>query len=209
MHEYDIALKSVLRRLSGSVLRELTGFTVARWHNTELPAVQSRRADMLGETAEGTLLHIELQSTNHAGMALRMLEYAVAIHRQFGRLPEQMVLYVGQAKMRMNGEVKGAQLEFHCRMMDIRELDSERLIASGAIEDNVVAVLTRLGNERVAVKQILRRIASCGPERRAEAFAELGLLAGLRDLWPLIEREAKQMPILNDIMDHPFFRTPN
>ena len=84
MHEYDIALKCVLRRLTGRALRELTGFAVARWHNAELPAVQSRRADMLGETANGTLVHIELQSTNQSGMALRMLEYAAAIHRQFG-----------------------------------------------------------------------------------------------------------------------------
>jgi hypothetical protein len=29
------------------------------------------------------------------------------------------------------------------------------------------------------------------------------LLAGLRDFGPLVEQEAKQMPILGDIMDHP------
>jgi len=83
MHEYDITLKRVLRRLTGSVLRELTGFTVRRWHNAELPEVHSRRADMLGETAGGDLVHIELQSTNQSGMALRMLEYTTAIYGQF------------------------------------------------------------------------------------------------------------------------------
>lgn len=39
---------------------------------------------MLGETADGTLVHIELQSTNEAGMAIRMLEHATAIHGQLG-----------------------------------------------------------------------------------------------------------------------------
>jgi len=62
---------------------------------------------MLGETADGTLVHIELQSTNQSGMALRMLEYAAAIRRQFGHFPEQVVVYVGQAKLRMNGELQG------------------------------------------------------------------------------------------------------
>ncbi len=202
MHEYDIALKSVLRRLSGSVLRELTGFTVARWHNTELSKVQNRHVDMLGETADGTLVHIELQSTNQSGMALRMLEYAAAIHRQFGRFPEQVVLYVGYDKLRMSGELRGPCLDFHCRMIDIREMDGDRLIATRRLEDNVIAVLGRLSDERIAVRRILRRIARCGSGRRAAEFDELTLLVGLRRLEPVFNQEAKQMPILNDIMDH-------
>jgi hypothetical protein len=39
-------------------------------------------------------LHIELQSTNQRDMTLRMPGYSLAIHRQFRRFPEQMVLYV-------------------------------------------------------------------------------------------------------------------
>lgn len=105
MHEYDVTLKSVLRRSSGTVLRKLTGLSVKRWHNVELPAVQNRRVDMLGETADGTLLHIELQSTNRQNMALRMLGYSLAIHRQFRRFPEQLVLYVREPPLRMKDRI--------------------------------------------------------------------------------------------------------
>ncbi len=101
MHEYDIALKSILMRLPGSVLEELTGFAITRWHNAELPQVRNPRVDLLGETADGRLVHIELQKTNDPCMALRMAEYAWAIYKQFGRFPEQIVLYVGEAPMRM------------------------------------------------------------------------------------------------------------
>jgi len=191
--------------LTGSVLLDLTGFTVTRWHNTELPAVQSRRADMLGETAEGTLVHIELQSTNQVGMALRMLEYAVAIHRQFQRFPQQIVLYVGQEPLRMKGSIEGSHLAFSCKMVDIRSLDGEALIASGNVEDNIIAIVTQLGNEREAVKRILARIAACEPQLRGEALRDLTLLAGLRAVAPVIKQETEQMPILNDIMDHPLF----
>jgi len=45
MHEYDIALKSVLRRLTGRVLAELTGFEIQRWLNV-------RVAGSVGETAD-------------------------------------------------------------------------------------------------------------------------------------------------------------
>ena len=47
---------------------------VARWHNTERPEVPSRLADLLAETHDATLFHIELQSTNDPRMADRMLE---------------------------------------------------------------------------------------------------------------------------------------
>jgi hypothetical protein len=87
-------------------------------------------------------------------MALRML---AAIHRQFGRFPEQVVLYVGYARLRMKGELRGPQLEYRCRMADIRELDGDRLIATGRVEDNVIAVLGRLRDERIAVRRILGR----------------------------------------------------
>ncbi len=202
MHEYDITLKSVLRRLTGSVLLELTGFRVTRWHNVELPEVRSGRADMLGETADGTLVHIELQSTNESGMALRMLEYATAICSQFGRFPEQVVLYVGRAPLRMRDRIAGPKLEFTCKIMDIRELDAEPLIASNVLEDNVVAVLAKLKNQGDAVRRILLRIGVSEPERRALALKELIQLAALRELEPIIRREAKQMPILDDIMDN-------
>ena len=79
MHEYDVALKSILMRLPGRVLEELTGFAITRWHNAELPQVRHPRVDLLGETADGRLVHIELQSTNDIDMALRMAEYAWAV----------------------------------------------------------------------------------------------------------------------------------
>ncbi len=175
MHEYDIALKSALRCLTGNVLRELTGCEVTRWENVELVDVQSRRADMLGETSDGGLLHIEMQSSNEAGMAARMLEYAAAINRQFGKIPQQLVLYVGRGKLRMKTELPGHGWSFRCRIVDIRELDGDRLIAGGQVEDNVIAVLANLRDERAAIRKILTRIARCGPLRRESALAQTGV----------------------------------
>ena len=188
MHEYDIALKSILTRPEGSALHRLTGFAVARWHNAELPEVRSRRADLLGEAAQGELRHIELQSTHHPRMALRMLEYSAAICRIYGRFPEQAVLYVGNAPLRMQGQLTGPRLSFDCSMIDIRELDSEPLLTSRNLDDNVVAILLRLADETVAVRRILASIAEHDPAQRAAAIAELMILAGLRKLGPLIER---------------------
>ncbi len=91
MHEYDTALKLLLQSSAASTLRQVTnGLIITNWLEVELPQVQSRRADLLGMTAEGAFLHIELQSSNDSAMPLRMAEYALAIYRKFNRLPKQV-----------------------------------------------------------------------------------------------------------------------
>ena len=146
MHEYDIALKSILMRLPGSVIEELTGFAITRWHNAELPQVRNPRVDLLGETADGRLVHIELQSTNDPNMSLRMAEYAWAIYKRFGRFTEQIVLYVGEAPMRMKNSLEGGSVSVRFRLVDIREFSAEPLLASDRLEDNVIAVLMSAGD---------------------------------------------------------------
>lgn len=96
MHEYDVTLKLLLEGSAGLAMRELTDVDVARWLNVELPKLQHLRVDLLGETGERELVHIELQSSNDASMALRMAEYCFGVYRLFRRLPRQILLYVGE-----------------------------------------------------------------------------------------------------------------
>lgn len=201
VHEYDTTLKNLLCNGQES-LRALTSVNVDRWHNVELPEVRSLRVDLLGESRDNRLIHIELQSTHDAAMALRMLEYSAAVWRQFGRFPEQVVLYVGEAPLRMTGILSGPNFSLECRIVGIRELDGTRLLASPRIEDNIIAVLTRVRDQRATVKQILTSIASADPVRRMNALTVFMIVAGLRRLEEIIEEEVNQMPILDDIMDH-------
>lgn len=202
VHEYDTALKSVIRRLSGSALLTLTGFAIERWHNVELPEVRTLRVDMVGETGNGSLVQLELQSTNDADMALRMAEYALAVYRHFRQFPHQVVLYVGRAPLRMPEILAAHSIGFRFRLVDIRELDGEALLASGNAEENIIEVLMRFGDTRAAVRRILERISESDPAQREIALREFIVLAGLRRLGAIIEEETKAMPILDDIMDH-------
>lgn len=133
--------------------------------------MRSRRADLLGETLDGTLIHVELQSTNDLRMVYRMLDYAVAIESDFHRFPQQVVLYVGEAPLRMEHRIESEEpkLSYECGMIDIRELDEEPLLSSASLEDNVVAVLARLSDRTEAVRAILGRIAMANPEDRSLA----------------------------------------
>ncbi len=87
-------------------------------------------------------------------------------------------------------------------VVDIRELDGTPLLASASADENVIAVLMRLGDERMAVPRVLRRISQSAPGERDLALKELTILAGPRGLGEIRHEERKTMPILDDIMDH-------
>src|SRR5277367_2585003 len=132
MHEYDISLKLLLRGSGGGILRSLTGGEeVTKWLDVEMPEMQNTRVDLLGETASGHLIHIELQSTNDSAMALRMVEYWVRVYRLFGRFPRQILLYVGEADLRMQTELAGPNFSFRYEAADIRDFDGDKLLESG------------------------------------------------------------------------------
>ena len=84
------------------------------------------------------------RASNDAAMPLRMAEYCLGVYRLFGQFPRQIVLYVGEAPLRMESELRGPDVSFAYRLIDIRTLDGDRLLESGEVGDNVIAILARI-----------------------------------------------------------------
>jgi len=104
--------------------------------------------------------------------------------------------------MRMRDRFHGYQY----RIVDVSRIDAEPLLASDRLEDNVIAVLFRLTDQRAALRRILMRIAQAEPGRRAEAAKGLFVLAGLRRLRPMLkeeERKARTVDITYDWFTDP------
>jgi hypothetical protein len=202
VHEYDSTLKLLLQRHAERSLRELTGVDITRWLNVELPEIGNRRADLLGETDRGDLIHIELQNQNDIAMPLRMAEYCLRIYRTLRKFPRQIVLYVGKDRLRMKAELVGPRLSFHYDLIDVREMDGEALLASDRLGDNVIAILTRLRHRRRSVQQVIRKLAGVDEDARVLYLRALLELAGLRGIEEFVEGEARKMPLLNSILDN-------
>lgn len=81
---------------------------VEKWLNVDLPRLKNRRVDLLGRTIARRRLHIELQDRNDPQIAIRMAEYGLAIVRAYGEYPDQVVIYVGKARLRMPVELRMA-----------------------------------------------------------------------------------------------------
>ncbi len=171
MQKYDVTLKLLLQGSARLTMLELTGGAVEKWLNVELPKVQNPRADLLGETADGSLIHVELQRENDTNMPLRMAEYCLGVLRLFGKFPRQVVLYVGEAPLRMDSELRGLDMWFRYRAIDIRELDGDRLLESEETGDNVIAILARLRDHKEAIGKIVGRIADLPASEREAALS--------------------------------------
>ena len=132
-----------------------------------------------------------------------MLEYGLAVLRKYHRYPTQVLLYVGERPARMKTELRGPHLEYSFRLVDVRDLDGERLLKTGRVDDNIVGILTRIPDQRQAARVVVQRIKRLRPGERQSALARVVILAGLRKtLSKIVEEEARKVPILNDILDH-------
>jgi hypothetical protein len=127
MQEYDVTLKLLLQQPARITMQSVIGTVIEQWVDVELPKVQYQRVDLLGITADGDLVHLELQSTNDPLMALRMAEYWLGVYRHFGKFPKQILLYVGEAPLRMECELRSSDGWYRYEAFDIRRLDGEKL----------------------------------------------------------------------------------
>ena len=202
MQEYDASLKLLFQSAATQTRRVLTGTEVVSWLNIELPKVQNRQVDLLGQTADGELLHIELQSTNDAAMPLRMAEYFLAIHRHQGKAPRQLVIYVGQKPLTMAAEMIAGGMQFRYDLVDMRDVDGEPLLASPQVSDNVLAILGRLSARGDAVRQVVARIAGLSPDASMRYLRLLLVIAGLRGMEEFVEREVGNVPVYIDILEN-------
>src|SRR4051812_40889340 len=133
--DYDVVLKLLFRSPSSQAVREIAGSPVKRWLDKELPAIRNTRADLLGETSSGEMVHLEFMSANRKLFELQMAGYYVEIYQACGRHPRQALVYVGREKLRMSGSFKSPTLRFRFRVVDLRELDGGRFLESGDVGD--------------------------------------------------------------------------
>ncbi len=203
MHQYDSVLKSLLTGSQNAFFRRLTGASRGHWLNVELPRVTQRRVDLLFEvTRTLELILVELQSFNDPLLPMRMAEYALLVAQFYERFPALYVLYVGSERLSMASELVTPCLSCRFKIIDIRDWDAEALLQGQHPADAVLAILGRHSERPETIRRILQRIAKMKMEDRNAAFSKLMILAGMRNLAGVVEREAKRMPIHYDIRDH-------
>jgi hypothetical protein len=201
--KYDLVVKDLFQRDHPSLLDQLTdGVAVREVLSVELARVEERRADLVLLLADGTILHIEFQSGNDKDMPYREGIYCLLLGQKYRRRVRQVVLYVGQAKMRMDDRVDLGETKSSYRLVDIREMDARKLMASGRPGDLALAMLADGGPEQVL--EIAKRASELKGAERQRVLSQLVLLSGLRRLTGRLRIELKAMAITADFTKNEF-----
>jgi hypothetical protein len=189
--------------MKDSLLDQLTeGVAVLEVLNVELAGVEERRADLVLLLADGTILHIEFQSANDKDMPYREGIYCLLLGQKYRRRVRQVVLYLGQPKMRMEDRVDLGETKSAYRLMDIREMDARRLMASGRPGDLVLAMLAGGGPESVV--EIAKRAGGLRGAERQGVLSQLVLLSGLPRLTERLRMEMTSMGSSTDFYKNEF-----
>src|ERR1700694_3626541 len=98
--DYDVALKFLFRSKSSQAVQEIAGAPMKRWLDKELPAIRNTRADLVGETIGGDIVHLKFMRKTQPLFELRMAGYYIEIYQALGKHPRQALVYVGRAKLR-------------------------------------------------------------------------------------------------------------
>ncbi len=203
---YDTTLKEIFNALPQTLLKLLVGQEGVELLTIEFPAVKKRLPDLVVRLANGSLFHLELQSDPEM-MSWRMLEYYVLIRGLHPVVPlKQMVLYVGPVKSRPLPIIEETDLTFRYTVRDIQDIDCRHMLDSSLLEENLLAILCRMVDERNTIRQVLTRIGTLPAKAGADALEKLMVLAGLRKLETVIIQEIDEMAISVDVMENAFLR---
>lgn len=205
--QYDATLKKLFRRPPNRLLAYALGAPVAiqRALPTEQIVIEKVHPDLLLETTDGRILHIELQGYAKVNFACRNLIYYSLVLRDYERPPKQIVFWVGDGKVGVTGGLDHApDLLYQYRVIDVREMEPTFLLEGADPSEWIFAILCKWRDPKLGIAEILRRLATLPADERREGIVQLLILSGLRGWKTIVQTEVDNMPISIDIHENEF-----
>jgi len=86
-----------------------------------------------------------------------MLEYYAYLVRVYKQHVSQVVLYLGREPLRLEAAYTSPSIDFRFEIVNLREFDAGRLLASEDWADNLLALLAK-GEPETALEVVLSRL---------------------------------------------------
>ena len=161
--------------------------------------------DLLARLADGSLRHVELQKKNEADIGRRQAEYYVGFHRLLNEHVEQILLYVGREPLRMSPVWETPSMRHEFVILDIRDFDGEPLVASEDWGDNILALLTRVDQERV-LQRVQAQLRKLKGEEQETAARLLVIVSGIIGLEQAVVERLHMIDIMENKVLGPAIR---
>ncbi len=197
MFSKDIALKDIFEEIPQRLSKILAPAPIKELLPTNFPSTELR-VDFLARLEDDSILHIEFQSLNDPNMPFRMLRYYLAILERYPSSPiKQLLVYVGNRKLRMKSRLKLRNLTFSYEILDIRQIDCKVLLESPDPMDRLLACLCKVEDEVYLIEKLIKTMESMNEEERKDYLLKALTLTELRpNLRIRLTEEVKPMPIV-------------
>ncbi len=197
MPSKDIALKDIFEEVPHRLSKILSPAPIKELLPTSLPSTELR-VDFLAIFEDESILHMEFQSFNDTNMPWRMLRYYTAIAEKYKTHNiKQLVVYVGNEKLRMKSSLKIKNLVFKYEILDIRQIDCRVLLESPDPMDRLLACLCKVEDEVYLIEKLIKTMEGMNEEERKDYLLKALTLTELRpNLRIKLTEEVKPMPIV-------------
>ncbi len=197
MPSKDIALKDIFEEVPYRLSKILAPAPIKELLPTNFPSTELR-VDFLARLEDDSILHIEFQSFNDTNMPFRMLRYYLAILERYPSSPiKQLLVYVGNRKLRMKSRLRIRNLTFSYEILDIRQIDCKVLLESPDPMDRLLACLCKVEDEVYLIEKLIKTMESMNEEERKDYLLKALTLTELRpNLRIKLTEEVKPMPIV-------------
>ncbi len=197
MSSKDIALKDIFEEIPHRLSKILAPAPIKELLPTNFPSTELR-VDFLAKLEDNSIMHIEFQSFNDPNMPFRMLRYYLAILERYPTSPiKQLLVYVGNRKLRMKSKLRLRNLSFSYEMIDIRQIDCKVLLENPDPMDRLLACLCKVEDEAYLIEKLIKTMEGMDEEERKDYLLKALTLTELRpNLRIRLTEEVKHMPIV-------------
>jgi len=188
------------------------GFSVKSYKDlpAELPKTSDRDVDALyeiiHEDGRKELLHIEFQSKNDPSMLERTAEYHGMIYRKYKLPIRHVVIFLGKGKASMKTQLPENEIFRGFDLINLHELDAEKLLRSQVPEVILLALLADFGKEQAeaVLRMLIQKLKTHSKSNNdlKKYLNQLQLLSKLRKLETVADEIIKDMPINYDGESH-------
>jgi hypothetical protein len=159
--------------------------------------------EVLTDSNETFILHLEFQTEDDPDMLVRAQEYHGMAYRRKQMEIRHVVVYLGTTEPKMQTQLEDKFVFRGFELLKIHDLDTQTLLSSQVPQVVLLAILANYPKEqaetvlRLLVKQL--RALSKNKSELSRYLKQLAILARLRKLESLTVKISEEMPIVYDI----------
>jgi len=163
MGDKDIVSKEIIKEIGRDISMHILGIDIqgeVTLVDKEWTRVEKRDSDIVFKN-DDRIFHIEIQSSNHSKMELRMLRYYSDILFEYKDCSvEQHVIYIGKEKCRMKNEIVRDEISYKYGIIDVKDIACEDLLYHTNPSAVALSILCDFKDRdrQMVVNTILKRI---------------------------------------------------